>query len=121
MFWQITLWGDGTYFFTNAANDLAWHLTLLFNLQVVMALNMTAPQSGQLTCKEPGVIDNESNYLQSKNQTQNHFVGSRLSSETVTLEGRLRDTLTSPYSSFQDCQLLFTVAAVAQPVGTVYV
>jgi hypothetical protein len=63
MFWQITPWGDGTFFFTNSANGSAWHLTLLPpvpNSLMAMTSNITAPQSGQrFTFKKLGAINDE--------------------------------------------------------------
>ncbi|OCL13472.1 hypothetical protein AOQ84DRAFT_108680 [Glonium stellatum] len=47
MFWQITPWGDGTFYFTNAANGTAWHLDVLSNTLMSMSSNITAPQDGQ--------------------------------------------------------------------------
>jgi len=47
MFWQIHPWGDGTFYFTNAANRTAWHLEVNSNSQMAMSSNITAPQDGQ--------------------------------------------------------------------------
>lgn len=47
MFWQITPWGDGTFFFTNSANGTAWHLDVLLSALMAMSSNITAPQDGQ--------------------------------------------------------------------------
>ena len=47
MFWQITPWGDGTFFFTNSANGTAWHLDVLPSALMAMSSNITAPQDSQ--------------------------------------------------------------------------
>lgn len=58
MFWKISPWGDGTFFFTNAANGSAWHLTLKSNSLMAMTSNITAPQNGQrFNFTQLGTID----------------------------------------------------------------
>jgi hypothetical protein len=47
MFWQISPWGDGTFFFTNAANGSAWHLSVKGNSRMAMSSNITTPQDSQ--------------------------------------------------------------------------
>ncbi|KAH7319390.1 hypothetical protein BKA65DRAFT_556812 [Rhexocercosporidium sp. MPI-PUGE-AT-0058] len=60
MFWQIEPWGDGTFFFTNAANGSAWHLQLKPNSLMAMSSNITAPpRDGQrFSFKQLGAIQN---------------------------------------------------------------
>jgi hypothetical protein len=60
MFWQISPWGDGTFFFTNAANGTAWHLTRKGDGLMAMNSNITVPQNGQrFQFKQLGSINNE--------------------------------------------------------------
>jgi hypothetical protein len=47
MFWQISPWGDGSFFFTNAANGSAWHLLTKSNSLMAMSSNISIPQFGQ--------------------------------------------------------------------------
>jgi hypothetical protein len=47
MFWTISPWGDGTFFFANAANGTDWHLQVKSNSLLAMSSNITAPQNGQ--------------------------------------------------------------------------
>ncbi|KAG4432098.1 hypothetical protein IFR05_012427 [Cadophora sp. M221] len=60
MFWQVEPWGDGTFFFTNAANGSAWHLQLKPNSLMAMSSNITAPpRDGQrFSFKQLGQIQN---------------------------------------------------------------
>ena len=61
MFWNISPWGDGTFFFTNAANGTAWHLDVKPNSIMVMSSNITAPQDRQrFTFNQLRIIDDES-------------------------------------------------------------
>lgn len=61
MFWNIILWGDGTFFFTNAASGTAWHLDVKPNSIMVMSSNITAPQDRQrFTFNQLRIIDDES-------------------------------------------------------------
>lgn len=47
IFWQISPWGDGTFYFTNLANGTAWHMQVNPNSLMAMSSNITAPQDGQ--------------------------------------------------------------------------
>ena len=47
MFWSITPWDDGTFYFTNAGNGTDWHLNVKPNSLLNMSSNITAPQEGQ--------------------------------------------------------------------------
>jgi hypothetical protein len=47
MFWHISPWGDGSFFFTNAANGSAWHLLVKPNSLMAMSSNISSPQDGQ--------------------------------------------------------------------------
>ncbi|KAH6711355.1 hypothetical protein BKA61DRAFT_610824 [Leptodontidium sp. MPI-SDFR-AT-0119] len=60
MFWRIEPWGDGTFFFTNAANGSAWHLQLKPNSLMAMSSNITTPpRDGQrFSFKQLGQIQN---------------------------------------------------------------
>ncbi|TAQ87943.1 hypothetical protein B7494_g3734 [Chlorociboria aeruginascens] len=59
MFWQISPWGDGTFYFTNAANGTAWHLNVKGNTLMSMSSNITAPQAQQgFTFTQLDTIDN---------------------------------------------------------------
>ncbi|KAG0646395.1 hypothetical protein D0Z07_7648 [Hyphodiscus hymeniophilus] len=59
MFWTISPWGDGTFYFTNAANGTAWHLNVKPNGLLSMNSNITAPQTGQrFSYTQAGSIDN---------------------------------------------------------------
>ncbi len=46
-FWTFTLWGDGTYYLTNAANGTSYHLNRKDTGTMAMSPNITAPQDGQ--------------------------------------------------------------------------
>lgn len=46
-YWQISPWGDGTFYLTNLANGTAWHLTNKPTSLMAMSSNITAPQDGQ--------------------------------------------------------------------------
>lgn len=60
MFWQISPWGDGTFFLTNAANGTAWHLLVKSNSLMAMSSNITFPQDGQSFSFNPlGTIDDD--------------------------------------------------------------
>jgi hypothetical protein len=58
MFWKISPWGDGTFFFTNAANGTAWNLAIKPNSLMVMTSNISAPQDAQrFSFTQQGTID----------------------------------------------------------------
>lgn len=58
MFWQIIPWGDGTFYFTNAANGTTWHLAIKPNSLMVMTSNITSPQDAQrFSFTQMGTID----------------------------------------------------------------
>ncbi|RDW71556.1 hypothetical protein BP6252_08119 [Coleophoma cylindrospora] len=59
--WKISPWGDGTFYFTNAANGSAWHLLVKPGSAMAMSSNITAPQTGQsFTFNATGTIDDSS-------------------------------------------------------------
>jgi len=59
-FWQISPWGDGTFFLTNAANGTAWHLLVKSNSLMAMSSNITLPQDGQsFSFNALGIIDDD--------------------------------------------------------------
>jgi hypothetical protein len=45
--WQISPWGDGTFYMTNAANGTDWHLMMKLGSLMAMSSNITEPQNGQ--------------------------------------------------------------------------
>lgn len=47
VFWQLSAWGDDTWWLTNAQNGTAWHLNLKDNGLLTMSNNISAPQNGQ--------------------------------------------------------------------------
>ena len=48
IFWQVSPWGDGTFYLTNQDNGTSWHLTRRpENGWVWMSSNITAPQPDQ--------------------------------------------------------------------------
>jgi hypothetical protein len=46
MFWQISPWGDGTFYLTNLENGTAWHLEVNSNALMSLSSNFTMPQEG---------------------------------------------------------------------------
>jgi hypothetical protein len=59
-YWQISPWGDGTFFLTNAANGTAWHLLVKSNSLMAMSSNITLPQDGQsFSFNALGTIDDD--------------------------------------------------------------
>ena len=46
MYWQITPWGDGTFYLINLANGTAWHLEVNPDTLMAMNSNFTKPQDG---------------------------------------------------------------------------
>jgi hypothetical protein len=47
VYWNVTPWGNGTFYLTNVANGTAWHLSKNDNSGVWMTSNITAPQPRQ--------------------------------------------------------------------------
>lgn len=47
IYWNISPWGDGTFFMTNGANGTAWHLKKKDNGLLCMDSNIIDPQPGQ--------------------------------------------------------------------------
>lgn len=47
VYWTISPWGDGTWYFSNAANGTNYHMKKKDNGLMVMSPNITAPQNGQ--------------------------------------------------------------------------
>lgn len=47
VYWNISPWGDGTFFMTNGANGTAWHLKKKANALLCMDSNTTEIQPGQ--------------------------------------------------------------------------
>lgn len=61
MFWNISPWGDGTFYFTNAANGTAWHLTVKSNSLMAMTSNISVQQDAQsFSFLQLGTIDDSS-------------------------------------------------------------
>ena len=60
VYWTISPWGDGTWYFSNAANGTDYHLKRKDNGVMVMSPNVTAPQNGQRwKFKKIATIDND--------------------------------------------------------------
>ncbi|KAH6716057.1 hypothetical protein BKA61DRAFT_733863 [Leptodontidium sp. MPI-SDFR-AT-0119] len=59
MFWKISPWGHGTFYFTDGANGTAWHLSVKRNSLMAMTSNITTIQDSQrFSFKQMGTIDN---------------------------------------------------------------
>jgi hypothetical protein len=47
VYWNVSIWGDGTFYLTNKANKTDWHLTRKGNSLAAMTSNITGDQPGQ--------------------------------------------------------------------------
>ncbi|KAF2715513.1 hypothetical protein K504DRAFT_422349 [Pleomassaria siparia CBS 279.74] len=47
VFWNVTPWGDGTFYLTNKENGTDWHLNKKGDGGVSLSSNITLPQNGQ--------------------------------------------------------------------------
>ncbi|KAF2786527.1 hypothetical protein K505DRAFT_259722 [Melanomma pulvis-pyrius CBS 109.77] len=47
VFWEVSPWGDGTFFLDNSENGTSWHLEKKGNGLLTLSSNITAPRPGQ--------------------------------------------------------------------------
>lgn len=80
MLWEVTPWGDGTYYLSNMANGSSWRLNALDDQRhLVLDSNVTSAQAGE------------------------HFTFSSLSTIGSSLYSTYNVSLTSSYDTFLDC------------------